>query len=125
MSYAEVLIDDLMELPQEIEHSVRHILGVESLEDVMGITEHESQLATYVTRFLDQSRHNARSCSLEGDWKASLFSLMGDLAKAASNAIHQRSVSSSAVSGVLFRDADAPSSLERQPQALVAWRRPA
>jgi hypothetical protein len=53
MLYAGVLIDDLIELLQEIEHSVRHILGVESLEDVMGTTEHESQLATYVKRFLD------------------------------------------------------------------------
>jgi hypothetical protein len=81
MSYAGVLIDDLIELPQEIERRVRHILEVESLDDVIGSTEHESQLATHVKRFLDQSRHNARSCSLEGDWKASLFSLMGDLAQ--------------------------------------------
>lgn len=77
MSYAGVLIDDLMELPQEIERRVRHILDAESLEEVIGTTEHES----HVKRFLDQSRHNARSCSLEGDWKASLFSLMGDLAQ--------------------------------------------
>jgi hypothetical protein len=81
MSYAGVLIDDLIELPQEIERRVRHILEAESLEDVIGTTEHESQLETHVKRFLNQSRHNARSCSLEGDWKASLFSLMGDLAQ--------------------------------------------
>ncbi|KAF1962128.1 hypothetical protein CC80DRAFT_154977 [Byssothecium circinans] len=81
MSYTGVLIDDLIELPQEIERRVRHILKAECLEDVMGTTEHESQLATHVKRFLDQSRHNARSCSLEGDWKASLFGLMRDLAQ--------------------------------------------
>jgi len=81
MSYAGILIDDLTGLPQEIERRVRHILEAGSLEDVFGRTEHESQLATHVKRFLDQSRHNARSCSLEGDWKASLFNLMGDLAQ--------------------------------------------
>jgi hypothetical protein len=81
MSYAGVLIDDLIELPQEIERRVRHILKAESLEDVIGTTKHESQLATHEKRFLDQSRHNARNCSLEGDWKASLFCLMGDLAQ--------------------------------------------
>ncbi|KAH8724205.1 hypothetical protein GQ44DRAFT_740633 [Phaeosphaeriaceae sp. PMI808] len=73
MSYAGVLIDDLIELPQEVERRVRHILEVESLEDVIGTTEHGSQLATHVKRFLDQSRHNARS--------SCLFSLMGDLAQ--------------------------------------------
>jgi hypothetical protein len=79
MSYAGVLIDDLAELPHEIERRVRHILEAESLEDVIGTIKHESQLGTHVKRFLDQSRHNARSCSLEGDWKANLFSLMCDL----------------------------------------------
>ena len=81
MSYAGVLIDDLNELPQEIERKVRHILKAESLEDVIGTTEYESQLATHEKRFLDQSRHNSRNCSLEGDWKASLFCLMSDLAQ--------------------------------------------
>ncbi|KAK7177442.1 hypothetical protein PSPO01_16511 [Paraphaeosphaeria sporulosa] len=81
MSYAGILIDDLIELPQEMERRVRHILDAETLEDVIGTTEHESQLAPHMKGFLDQSRHNARSCSLEGDWKASLFSLMGDLAQ--------------------------------------------
>ncbi|KAF2447372.1 hypothetical protein P171DRAFT_355325 [Karstenula rhodostoma CBS 690.94] len=81
MSYAGILIDDLIELPQEIERRVRHILEAETLEDVIGTTEHESQLAPHIKRFLDQSRHNARSCSLEGDWKASLFGLIGDLAQ--------------------------------------------
>jgi hypothetical protein len=81
MSYAGILIDDLTELPQEIERRVRHILQVETLDDVHGTAEHESQLATHVKRYLDQSRHNARSCSLEGDWRAILFSLMGDLAQ--------------------------------------------
>jgi hypothetical protein len=81
MSYAGVLIDDLSELPQEIERRVLHVLDAESLENVIGTTEHESQLVPHVKRFLDQSRHNARSCSLEGDWKAILFSLMGDLAQ--------------------------------------------
>lgn len=81
MSYAGVLIDDLDQLPQEIERRMQHILEAESLEDVIGITDHESQHATHVRRFLDQSRYNARSCSLEGDWKASLFSLLGDLAQ--------------------------------------------
>jgi hypothetical protein len=80
MSYAGILIDDLTELPQEIERRVRHILEAETLEDVIGSTDHESQLAPHMKRFLDQSRHNARSCSLEGDWKASLFSLIADLA---------------------------------------------
>ncbi|EUC39646.1 hypothetical protein COCMIDRAFT_41864 [Bipolaris oryzae ATCC 44560] len=81
MSYAGVFIDDLIELPHDVERKVRYILEVESLEDTIGTTEDDSQQATYVKRFLDQSRYNARSCSLEGDWKASLFSLMGDLAR--------------------------------------------
>jgi hypothetical protein len=49
------------------------------LEDAIGTTEYQSELATHVERFLDQSRHNAKSCSLEGDWKASLFNLLRDL----------------------------------------------
>ncbi|KAF9731218.1 hypothetical protein PMIN06_009845 [Paraphaeosphaeria minitans] len=81
MSYAGILIDDLIELPYDIERRVRHILEAETLEDVIGTTDYESQLAPHMKRFLDQSRHNARSCSLEGDWKASLFTLMGDLAQ--------------------------------------------
>jgi hypothetical protein len=81
MSYAGVLIDDLIELPHEIEHRVRHILKAESLEDAIGTMEHQTQLASHVKRFLDLSRQNARNCSLEGDWKASLFSLMGELAQ--------------------------------------------
>ncbi|EUC39578.1 hypothetical protein COCMIDRAFT_41912 [Bipolaris oryzae ATCC 44560] len=81
MSYAGVFIDDLNELPHDIECKVRYILGTESLDNVIGTIEDGSQQATYVKRFLDQSRYHARSCSLEGDWKASLFSLMGDLAR--------------------------------------------
>jgi hypothetical protein len=81
MSLAGVLIDDLIELPQEIENRVRHILEVESLEGTIGTMEHKTQLASHVKRFLNLSRQNARNCSLEGDWKASLFSLMGELAQ--------------------------------------------
>jgi hypothetical protein len=81
MSYAEVLIDDLMELPQEIEHRVRQILEAESLENSIGTMKHHLQLASHVKRFLDLSRQNARNCSLEGDWKASLYSLMSELAQ--------------------------------------------
>ncbi|KAI1676338.1 hypothetical protein KJE20_14067 [Pyrenophora tritici-repentis] len=81
MSYARVFIDDLIELPHDVERKVRYILEAESLEDIIGTTEDDSQQATYVKRFLDQSRYNARSCSLKGDWKASLFSLIGDLAR--------------------------------------------
>jgi hypothetical protein len=79
MSYAGVFIDDLNELPREIECRVRHVLEAKSLEDAIGTTEYQSELATHVKRFLDQSRHNAKSCSLEGDWKAGLFNLMRDL----------------------------------------------
>jgi hypothetical protein len=46
MSYAGVYIDDLIELLPDIDRRVRHILEAESLEDVIGATEHESQLAT-------------------------------------------------------------------------------
>ncbi|XP_014551483.1 hypothetical protein COCVIDRAFT_20276 [Bipolaris victoriae FI3] len=81
MSYAGVFIDDLVELPHEVKCKVQYILELESLENANGITEDESQQAAYVKRYLDQSRSNAKSCSLEGDWKASLFSLMGDLAR--------------------------------------------
>ncbi|KAL5114648.1 hypothetical protein ACEQ8H_007493 [Pleosporales sp. CAS-2024a] len=81
MSYAGVFIDGLIELPHHVERKVRDILEAESLEDIIGTTEDDSQQATYVKRFLDQSRYNARSCSLEGNWKSSLFSLIGDLAR--------------------------------------------
>jgi hypothetical protein len=81
MSYAGVLIDDLTELPPEIERRVRYILNAESLEDSIGTMEHQSQLASHVKRFLNLSHQNARNCSLEGDWKAIMFSLMGELAQ--------------------------------------------
>ena len=67
MSYAGVLVDDQNTLPQEIEDRAHHILGIRSLEDAIGTMKYQSQLATHVTRFLDQSRHNARNCSLEED----------------------------------------------------------
>jgi hypothetical protein len=81
MSYVGVVIDDLIELPQEIERRVRQILEAESLENSIGTMKHHLQLASHVKRFLDLSRQNARNCSLEGDWKASLYSLMSELAQ--------------------------------------------
>lgn len=77
LSYAGVFIDDLIELPHDVERKVRYILE----EDINCVTENESQQADYVKRYLAQSRYHARSCSLEGDWKGILFSLMGDLAR--------------------------------------------
>lgn len=60
MYYAGVLIDDLIELLLEISRRVRHILEAESLQDVIGTMEHESQLATHVDEYLNQSRRNAK-----------------------------------------------------------------
>ncbi|KAJ6284638.1 hypothetical protein J3E71DRAFT_266516 [Bipolaris maydis] len=67
MSYAGVFIDDLVELPHDVERKVRYILEAESLEDMIGTREDDSQQVAYVKRFLDQS--------------PSLFSLIGDLAR--------------------------------------------
>ena len=53
MSYAGVFIDDLVELPHDVERKVRYILEVETLEGIIGTTKDDSQQATYVKRFLD------------------------------------------------------------------------
>ncbi|KAF1828608.1 hypothetical protein BDW02DRAFT_603273 [Decorospora gaudefroyi] len=77
MSYAAVFIDDLTALPPEIECVTQTILEAESLEEVISVTEQD----LHVERYLKQSHDNARNCSLEGDWKASLFDLMRNLAQ--------------------------------------------
>lgn len=79
MSLAGIVVDNLGELPQDIQRGVLDILDIESLENTMSPLGDQMELAAHVTRFLDKSRHSAKQCSLEGDWKFNLFSLISEL----------------------------------------------
>ncbi|KAL6150923.1 hypothetical protein ACJQWK_10611 [Exserohilum turcicum] len=81
ISYAGIFIENLAELPPEIERRLRHILKAESLEDILGTAEHESQQATHVEKFLNESRYNVRGCLFEADLKDSLSRLVRELAQ--------------------------------------------
>ncbi|RMZ70944.1 copper transport accessory [Pyrenophora seminiperda CCB06] len=82
MHHAGVFVDTL-DLPPAIDDEVRRILGVDSWEDRVVATVYEPETATYLTglatAFQTGSRTNARMCSLEGNWKASLFGLVRSL----------------------------------------------
>ncbi|KAF9733831.1 hypothetical protein PMIN01_08174 [Paraphaeosphaeria minitans] len=84
MYHAGVLVDKLGDLPPAIDNEVRRILGIETWEDRMPAALDEPQAATHlsglVSTFWAESQRNARECSLEGDWKASLNSVIRNLA---------------------------------------------
>lgn len=96
ISYAGIFIENLAELPPEIERRLRHILKAESLEDILGTAEHESQQATHVEKFLNESRYNVRGCLFEADLKDSLSRLVRELAQdnLRCHASRQRKISS-------------------------------
>ena len=79
-----VYVDRLFDLPPATGDEVRHILGFESLGDrVVAIVDEPQSLARLTqlaATFCTESRRNARDCLLEGDWKASLNSLVKNLA---------------------------------------------
>lgn len=76
--------DNLAKLPLAINEEVQQILRIGSWEDRVAAPVGELQTATHLTglasTFQDESRRNARECLLEGDWKASLNSLVRSLA---------------------------------------------
>jgi hypothetical protein len=84
MYHAGVFVDNLADLPPAINNEVRRILEIESWEDRVVATVDQSGNDTYLTglaaTFQTESRRNARECLLKGDWKASLNSLVRNLA---------------------------------------------
>jgi hypothetical protein len=80
MHHAQVYVDNLHELPPGIDVAVREILGLESWDESIQTHNATAHLSALTTIFLADSRLNARECLLEGDWKASLNSLVRNLA---------------------------------------------
>lgn len=79
MYHAGVFVDKLADLPPIIDDEVQRILGTETWEDQVLVAADE--LAGIVSTFWAESRRNARECSLEGDWKASLNGVIRNLAE--------------------------------------------
>ncbi|EDU45947.1 hypothetical protein PtrSN002B_010399 [Pyrenophora tritici-repentis] len=83
MLHANVFVDHLDKLPPPIDEQVRGILGIESWENrVVASDEVQTKIDVdgLAVRLRTESLRNARECSLEGDWKASLNSLVRNLA---------------------------------------------
>ncbi|UPX12651.1 uncharacterized protein EKO05_0003192 [Ascochyta rabiei] len=87
MRYASVYVDHLDHLPPAVDVEVRRIFGLQSLAELaqphtQANTQPETQarLAALAATYKAESRLNARECSLEGNWKGSIFSLMRNLA---------------------------------------------
>ncbi|KAF1350505.1 hypothetical protein EJ07DRAFT_139040 [Lizonia empirigonia] len=87
MRYASVYIDHLDQLPPAIDGEALCILGLQSWAelaqpDTRAQTQPETQarLAALAATYQAESRLNARECSLEGNWKSSLFTLMRNIA---------------------------------------------
>lgn len=87
MRYASVYVDHLDHLPPAIDGEVRRIFGLQSLAelaqpDTQAQTQPETQarLAALAATYQAESRLNARECSLEGNWKSSIFTLMRNIA---------------------------------------------
>jgi hypothetical protein len=84
MHHAGVFVDKLGNLPPAVDDEVRRILNIGTWEDRMPAAVDDSQAATHlsglVSTFWAESQRNARECSLEGDWKASLNSVIRTIA---------------------------------------------
>ncbi|RMZ73458.1 terminal deoxynucleotidyl transferase [Pyrenophora seminiperda CCB06] len=76
MQKAKLCIDGLSVLPETIQHKVQQILGVSSLDQVMGTPAHDSLMTTHMQTYLDDSRQLALECSLEREWLHSLYALV-------------------------------------------------
>lgn len=79
MHHARVHVDNLDELPPAINAEALGILGLESWDEPVQ-RQAPAHLARLAVIFQAESRRNARECLLEGDWKASLNSLVRNLA---------------------------------------------
>ncbi|KAF1846292.1 uncharacterized protein K460DRAFT_284013 [Cucurbitaria berberidis CBS 394.84] len=73
---AGVFVDRLGYLPSVIDNEVRGILDIKSWDDQVAAATHDARIETCAARYQTDSRRNARNCSLEGDWKASLYNLL-------------------------------------------------
>lgn len=87
MRYACVYVDHFDQLPAAIDGEARRILGLQSWAelaqpDTQAQTQPETQarLAALAATYQAESRLNARECSLEGNWKSILFTLMRNIA---------------------------------------------
>jgi hypothetical protein len=82
MYNVSVYVDNQFGFPSAIGDVVRQILGIESVEDRVVATADEphSHLTRLAATYCAKSQRNARECLLEGDWKASLNSLVEGLA---------------------------------------------
>ncbi|KAH9870495.1 hypothetical protein IAQ61_005970 [Plenodomus lingam] len=81
MHHANVFVDNLGDLPPAVDSELRRILGVTSLEDHVINSADEPHCSDVAERYRSDSQRNARECSLEGDWKASLFGLLRTLSE--------------------------------------------
>ena len=83
MYHAGVFVDKLADLPPPIDAEVQRILGIESWHDPVVVALDRPQAVAHLTglvsTFWAESQRNARECSLEGDWKASLNGLVRNL----------------------------------------------
>jgi hypothetical protein len=78
LHHAGVRIDTLPDLPPVIDARLRQIFGFESWQDRI-IDPAEPHLESAIVTYLAESRRNVRECALEGDWRASLYSLIRQL----------------------------------------------
>ena len=74
MYHANIFVDHLGHLPSAIDAEVRRILAIDSWGNFVSIDD--AKLGTLATWLQTQSQRNARECSLEGDWKSSLYSVV-------------------------------------------------
>lgn len=74
MYHANVFVDHLGHLPSAIDAEARRILAIDSWSHVVSVDN--VKLGALAASFQAQSQRNARECSLEGDWKGSLYSVV-------------------------------------------------
>ncbi|KAH8708350.1 hypothetical protein GQ44DRAFT_628283 [Phaeosphaeriaceae sp. PMI808] len=79
MNQANVFVEGLSDLPPVIDNEVRQILGIESWEDRVVDPMDEPHFNHAVAWCLAESRKHVGRCSLEGDWKTILYSLINML----------------------------------------------
>jgi hypothetical protein len=81
---ANVFVEALDELPLGIDEEVRRILRIKSWDDRVEASADEALVDDAAVSYKTQSLENTRDCSLEGNWKTSLFTLIRALIKQSS-----------------------------------------
>lgn len=77
MYSAGVLVNSLSGLPPAVDEAVRRVLGLAAWDEPV---QTDPQLAGLAATFQAESQLNARECSLEGEWKHSLYTVVRRLA---------------------------------------------